>query len=252
MSTIKTRVLAAAAALTLAGGLSAGLTAGTAHAATPSCGFTCVDTFSRAFGTHRSPNFVWDVFRQGATVGQPIILYRTSNTDPAEDFSLSFQGQVSDFFQAGLVSASVNLHYGCGFNVNTGACGNGFNDEYAWEVEYSPYGVDSGLCVGVASTAVQNEGVTLQPCGVTSKTVWISDTADSTGFFNNYTPAINGSDTNFSHPYVLTYPSDGYPTDSPRPQLLVDQLTGFSGGFGPGPGTVNDFQEWGADFGVNR
>jgi len=249
---VKTRVLAAAAALTLTSGLAAGLTAGTAHAGTPSCGPSCVDTFSRAFGTHRSPNFVLDVLRQGANVGQPVILFRTSNTDPAEDFSLGFQGQVSDFYQAGLVSASVNLHYGCGFNPNTGLCSNGFNDEFAWEVEYSPYGVDSGLCVGVGATAVQGEGVTLQPCGVTSKTVWISDTADSTGFFNNYTPAINGSDTNFSHPYVLTYPSSGYPTDSPRPQLLVDRLTGFSGGFGPGPGTVNDFQEFGADFGVNR
>ena len=248
---IKSKVFAAAAALTLTSGLAAGLTAGTAHAGTPSCGATCIDTFSRAFGTHRSPNFVWDVFQQGANVGQKVILFRTSNTDPAEDFSLGFQGQVSDFYAAGLVSSAVELHYGGGIFPSQPA-GNGFADDFAFEVEYSPYGVDSGLCVGVAATASQNEGVTLQPCGVTAKTVWISDTADSTGFFNNYTPAINGSDTNFSHPYVLTYPSDGYPTDSPRPQLLVDQLTGFSGGFGPGPGTVNDFQEWGADFGVNR
>jgi hypothetical protein len=159
---------------------------------------------------------------------------------------------VSDFYQAGLVSSSVNLHYGCGANYYTGACTNGFSNDYAFEVEYSPYGVDSGLCVGVAATASQGEGVTLQHCGVTSKTVWIVDTADATGFRLNYSPAINGSDMNFSHPYVLTYPSNGFPTDSPRPQVQVDQLTGFSGGFGPGPGTVNDFQEWGADFGVNR
>jgi hypothetical protein len=55
-------------------------------------------SFSRQFGTHHSPNFVMDVFRQGAKVGQPIILFRNSNSDPAEDFTVSFQGSVSDFY----------------------------------------------------------------------------------------------------------------------------------------------------------
>jgi len=245
----RTKIIAGAASVMLLSGVSvAG--ALTSHAATPSCGFSCVDVFNRAFGTHRSPNFTLDVFRQAAKIGQPIILFRTSNTDPAEDFTVGFQGQVSDFYQAGLVSSSVNLHYGCGANFYTGVCTNGFQDDYAFEVEYSPNGVNTGLCVGVASTAYQGEGVSLQHCGVSARTVWIIDTADATGFNNNYSPAINGSDTNFSHPFVLTYPSNGYPTDSSRPQVLVDELTGFSGGFGPGPGTVNDFQEWGADFGV--
>ena len=52
------------------------------------------------------------MFRQGAKVGQPIILFRTSNTDPAEDIVPSIQGTTSDFFAAGLVSAAVDLHYG--------------------------------------------------------------------------------------------------------------------------------------------
>jgi hypothetical protein len=209
-----------------------------------------VDVFSRAFGTHANPAFTLDVFRQGAKPGQPIILFRTSNTDPAEDFTVGLQGQVSDFYQAGLVSSAVNLHYGCGANFYTGACTNSFRDDYAFEVQYSPYGVDSSLCVGVTTSAFQGEGVSLQPCGVSARTVWVIDTADATGFANSYSPAINGSDTNFSQPFVLSYPSSGYPTDSPRPQLQVRNLTGFSGGFGPGPGTVNDFQEWGADFGA--
>lgn len=36
------------------------------------------------------------------------------------------------------------------------------------------------------------------------------------------------------------------------PQLEVDNITGFSAGFPPGPelGTVNDNELWGADFGV--
>ena len=154
-----------------------------------------------------------------------------------------FQGTVADFFAAGLVSAAVNLHFGGGAK--------GFPNLNAFEIEYAPFGVDSGLCVGVAATATQGEGVTLQPCGVSAKTVWIIDTNDSPiTFFSGYVPLINGSDTNFSHPFVLTYPHNGYPTDIPRPQLRVANLTGFSNGIGAVVGTVIDTQLWGADFGV--
>jgi hypothetical protein len=249
---LKSKVLAAAATLTLVGGVS---TVGmmSASAATPSCGGACVDLFSRVFGTHRSPNFVLDVWRQGAKVGQPIILFRTSDTDPAEDINASFQGFTSDFFGAGLVSAAVELHYGAGLGLpTTPTGGNGFPNDPAFEDEYTPYGVGSGLCVGVASTAAQNTKVSLQPCGVSSKTVWIVDTLDTT-LRGGYVPLINGSDTNFSHPFVLTYPKNGYPTDKPRPQLITQNLTGFTGNFlVPVLGTVNDNQLWGADFGVLR
>ena len=135
---LKSKVLAAAATLTLVGGVS---TVGmlSAVAATPSCGNFCVNIFSRTFGTHRTPNFVMDVWRQGAKVGQPIILFRTSNTDPAEDINASFQGLTSDFFGAGLVSSAVELHYGGGLGTATGA--NGFPDDPAFELEYTPFGV---------------------------------------------------------------------------------------------------------------
>jgi hypothetical protein len=242
---IKSKVLAAAATLTLVSGFGAAgaLTAGTASAATPSCGKACIDVFSKQFGTHRHPNFVVDVLRQGEKVGQPIILFRTANFDPAEDFSVAFQGTVKDFFAAGLVSAAVDLHYGGGAA--------GFPNDFAFENEYAPFGVDSGLCLGVAATAFNDEGVTLQPCGVSSKTVWIVDTFDSpTTLFNGYVPLINGSDTNFSHPFVLTYPNNSFPTDKPRPQLVVTNITGSSNGPGPVLGTVNVNQLWGADFGI--
>ena len=124
----------------------------------------------------------------------------------------------------------------------------------AFEIEYAPFGVDSGLCMGVAATAFNDEGVTLQPCGVSSKTVWIADIFDSPStLFNGYIPAINGSDTNFSQPFVLTYPNNSFPTDKPRPQLVVTNITGFSQPrFPPGPelGTVNVNQLWGANFGI--
>ena len=249
---IKSKVFAAAATLTLVGGVGS-VAAVSAGAATPSCGHNCIDIFSRQFGTHHQPNFVLDVWRQGAKVGQPIILFRTSNSDPAQDFTTSFQGLTSEFYAAGLVSAAVALHYGCAHGeFGPHSCTRGVDDP-AFEVEYAPYGVDSGLCVGVARTAVQNEHVSLQPCGVTSKTVWIVDTNDSPATIrHDYVPLINGSDMNFSHPFVLTYPKNGFPTDKPRPQLFVQNLTGFSHGRGTPIGSVQDNQLWGADWGVLR
>jgi hypothetical protein len=253
---IKSKLLAGAATLALVGGVGT-MGALTASAATPSAGGNAIDIFSRAFGTHRTPNFVLDVLRQGAKVGQPIILFRTSNTDPAEDFVPSIQGTTADFFAAGLVSSAVALHYGCIPVTQPGGnfpnCGLTGVDDPAIELEYSPFGVDSGLCVGLAATATAKEGVTLQPCGVSAKTVWIVDTNDSPATLNRgYVPLINGSTTNFSHPHVLTYPGNGFPTDRPRPQLFVNNLTGFSHGIGTPIGSVNDTQLWGADFGVLR
>ena len=123
----------------------------------------------------------------------------------------------------------------------------------AVENQYSPFGVDSGLCMGVAATAFNDEGVTLQPCGVSAKTVWILDTLDqlfTAAWAHGYIPLINGSNTNFSQPFVLTYPNDGFPTDKPRPQLVVTNLTGFSFHVGNLFGTgANGNQLLGATFG---
>jgi hypothetical protein len=255
---IKSKVFAAAATLTLVGGTGAvgALTAGTANAATPSCGGTCVEFFNHEFGDYSTMNFDLDTLRQGEKVGQPQILFRTSNSDPAEDYTISDQGLVSDFVTAGLLKDAVGLHYGglgCEGTLTPGdtpPCDLYYPDLEAYEVQYSPYGVDSGLCAGVAATATAGEKVTLQPCGVSGKTVWIIDSEDAT--VNDYAPLINGSDTNFSQPFVLTYPTNGYPTDMPRPELTVANLTGFQGANGlPVVGTINDHQLWGEDTGVH-
>ena len=265
----KSKVLAAAATLTLVSGvgMAGALTAGPASAATPLCGPLCVNLFSYQFGSHATPAFTVDVLRQGEKVGQPNILFRTANYDPALDWTFAFQGTVADFYAAGLVDAATALHYGCIAGVNfpdcpfnvtsitppnttTGAISSNY---LAVENEYAPFGVDSGLCMGVAATAFSDEGVTLQPCGVSAKTVWILDTLDqqfTAAWAHGYIPLINGSNTNFSQPFVLTYPNESYPTDKPRPQLVVTNLTGFSFQIGNLFGTgANGNQLWGATFG---
>ena len=150
---LKSKVLAAAATLTLVGGagLSGALTAGTAGAATPSCGPNCVNIYPQEYaGTSlTAPQFVTDVLRQGEHIGQPLILFRAANFDPAEDWTYAAQGPLSDFYAAGLVSSSVALHYGCNGTLTVAGaeipCQANAVDDNAYEIEYAPYGVDSGL-----------------------------------------------------------------------------------------------------------
>ena len=262
---IKSKVLAAAATLTLVSGLGTAsvLTAGSAAAGTPSCGPGCINTYNKDFvpgfltgGAASGPASPIDVFRQTEKVGNPIILFRSSNADPALDWAQAFQGHVSDFFAAGLVSAAVALHYG-GLGTIVPATATTpaikFPDLLAFEIEYAPFGVNSGLCMGVAATAFQGEGVTLQPCGVSAKTVWIIDSFDNINALPGV-PLINGSDTNFSHPFVLTYPANANPVDKPRAQVTVTNLTGFAqpgnGGVLPVISTVSSTQLWIQTFGV--
>ena len=216
---IKSKVFAVAATMTMVGGVSAvGLLP--ADASTGSCGSACLSVFSQEFGS----SFVFDVLRQGEKVGQPIILFRASNSDPAEDFTILDQGTVADYYTAGLVSEALDKNYG--------------GDE-GYEVEYSPYGVDSGLSIGVGSTAGDGSPVALEPCGASSKTVWVVDSYDSAG--PTYYPWINGSDTNFSNPFVLHYPSNGYPTDVLRPQLNTYSLQEYRN---TTPSSVYNNENW--------
>jgi hypothetical protein len=213
---IKKKVFAVAATMTLVGGVSVvGLLP--ALAQTPSCqggDDNCITVFGYEYG----PDF------------QPIIQFRASNTDPAEDFVYNDQGLVSDFFAAGLVSHALDLHYGGAgcevYDAGTATCTTMYPDYNAFELEYAPYGVDSGLCMGTGSTAANGTPVALESCGVSGKTVWIEDFND--GPESGVYPLINGSDTNFSHPYVLHYPGNAYPTDMPRPQLNTWTLQKYS------------------------
>jgi len=215
---IKSKVLAAAATVTLVGGVSAvGLMP--AHASTDSCGKGCFTTYGQEYGTP----FVLDVLRQGEKAGQPIILFRASNSDPAEDFTILDQDTVAGYFAAGLVSKALNYHY---------------TADEAYEVEYSPYGVDSGLCVGTATTPGNGTPVALEPCGTNSGTVWVVDATDGIAGPPAFYPLISGADTNFADPFVLHYPGSAYPTDVPRAQLNTWGLQQYSGG------TVYDNEMW--------
>ena len=184
------KMLAAAATLTIVGSVSAAAT-GAASAATPACGPPCISVFSSELGTYAHPNFVEAVLGGGgANVGQPVGLKRASGTDPSEDIlpgGATRGGKVSDFYADGMVSAEVNSHYG---NLD------------AVQQKYAPLGIETGLCVGLASVAYQNEGLTLQPCDDPT-TVWViypAPPATTGGYF----PIVNATTTDFSRPVTVT------------------------------------------------
>jgi len=222
---IKSKVLAAAAVLTLAGGLSA---AGTlaASAATPQCGNACVEVYSMKYATPTSLGFVETVFLGIPAVGVPTIVHQASSSDPAEDLIVPLAGTVSQLYAQGMVSAAVNEHYG---------------SEHAVQIEYAPYGMPTGLCTAVAATAYQNEGLSLQPCSTPGTTVWILDFADSPATAPTYFPIVNGSNTDFVHPFAMTIL--GNPAHRPFTPIIMQHLT-------DNPGSVPANQLWGAHHGT--
>jgi hypothetical protein len=219
---IKTKMPAVAAGLILACGLSAAATV-PAGASTTQCGSACVQIFSKLYG----PGFVESAFQGIAAAGQPTVLHAASDSDPTGDFinPLGHPVLVSTFYAEGMVSAAVNAHYGT---------------EPAVQVEYAPYGQPTGLCAGVATTAYQNEGLSLQPCTTPGTTVFIIDHNDSPGTWPAYFPIVDASTTDFTHPYTMTI--DGNPAHKPFPQITLQRMHG-------NPTDVPDNQLWEAPAG---
>jgi hypothetical protein len=226
---IKRKVLAAVATLTIVAGVSGSAT-GAANAATEACGKDCISVFSSELGTMDHPNFVEAVLGGGgANVGQPVGLKRASNTDPSEDIlpgGATGGGTVSDFYADGLVSAEANRHYG-----HLGAV----------QQKYAPFGHETGLCVGLARVAYQNEGLTLQPCDDPT-TVWViypAPVATTGGYF----PIVNATTTDFRRPFAMHLPRNEVASGRPL-QMQARRLQ-----FLTGEKTLPARQLWGAVFG---
>lgn len=213
---IKTKLVTAAAGLTLIVGLGAAGTL-TANAATPRCGPSCTDLYSRAFG----PAWVLSLLKHAGRAGQLTTLDRASHAGQGEDFRVDSLGRVSDFVRAGLVSGGLNALYG---------------KLSAFEIEYTPNGSFSDLCLGVRTAPGTGTPVTLQPCGVTAKTVWIRDPVKTRSgtFFALISAATSG---NFRHPASLTVLRPGFP-------LVTAPLTANA------PARVFAHQLWSARQGV--
>jgi len=205
---IKTKVLAAAAVLTLAGGLSA---AGTmaASAATPQCASQCITPRSAAY-----PGFVETVLFGIPLRGAPTIVTPAAGWNPGEDFTLPTGTPVNAayYYARGMISAATASHYS----------GPGY---LALQIEYAPYGKPSGLCSAIPTTAYQDEALSLQPCSTPDTTVWILDFKDSQ--IPGYYSIINATTTDFTHPFVMTIL--GNPAHQLLAPIILQHLTGNPG-----------------------
>ena len=227
---IRSKVLAAAGVLTLASGLS-GIGTVAASAATPQCGSGCVEVYSAKYATATSLGWVETVLLGIPLQGVPTEVRPASDSNPAEDLIIPTGRPVlvSTFYAEGMVSAAVNAHY---------------MNEPAVQIEYAPYGKPTGLCTAVAVTAYQNEALSLQPCSAPGTTVWIIDGNDSPATalqMPSHFPIVNGSDTDFVHPFAMTIL--GNPAHHRFTPIIVRHLAG-------NPARVRANQLWGTHFGI--
>jgi hypothetical protein len=222
---VKTKFAAGAATLVMVGGGLGMAGTLTASAATPSCGSNCISLYTQKFGT----KYFVDVYQQRAAAGQESILFQGSNSDPALDFIILGEKSVNSFYKKGLVSSAFAKAYG---------------KDDAYEIEYSPYGRNSGFCLSTWPGVNAQPGykVRLETCGRYSSSVWAVDAKNETPN-HKYAPLINASTNTFSNPEVLNYPA-GNPTDMPRPVLNVQPENTYS------DGTVFDNQMWAYKQGV--
>ena len=223
---IKSKVLAAVGVLTLCSGLSGAGTVA-ASAATPQCGSGCVEVYSAKYATATSLGWVETVFLGIPVQGVPTEVRPASGSNPAEDLIIPTGRPVpvSTFYAEGMVSAAVNAHY---------------MNEPAVQIEYAPYGKPTGLCTAVAVTAYQDEGLSLQPCSAPGVTVWIIDGNDSPATFSQkppHFPIVNGSDTDFVHPFAMTIL--GNPAHQLFTPIIMQHLIG-------NPTSVPANQLWGS------
>jgi hypothetical protein len=148
------------------------------------------------------------VLAAAASKPQYIILSAAANTE-SEDFEATFQGTVTDFCNAGIM---------------TGVVCTTWPNNNVYEYQYTPGSVPSGRCIGTAVAAVNGTKVSLQPCGVDAETTWIQLSIDTIG---GYQPLIAGTDTVQNTPVVLTAGS------AAGDKLTTHQLNLVDGTFNP-------------------
>ena len=204
---------------------------------TAACGTNCVSLFSRQLGSGTTLNaYVPGNTGTGGRIGQKVNLHLAANNRPNGDWQPSLSGFVfqfcgflaNDFFSP---TSYVCLHYPF---------------DAVLQMNWSPFGNQSGFCAGVDKGGVNNESVTLQDCGSGSpNTVWIADEAHSTKHigclapvppiflpvgpnnpFLQFCPLINGGDTSFAQPLVLTLNTG---TQRPTNQLMLQRETLVAG-----------------------
>jgi hypothetical protein len=182
---VKNGISAALAALTLAGASLAAVSstpaAAQSHrpAASSACGSVCTTISAQEDGSG------WAMEVAGPTEAGTGVYMAAAANNTADDFILSYQGTVKEFYDDGIVNSTV---------------GTTWPNDGVYEYQYAPGGVSSSLCVGETSLGA---ALTLQVCGVNAVTCWVSMSNDDIG---GYEPLMTATDTVVNTPYVMAAP----------------------------------------------
>jgi len=203
---LKSKAVAAAAAAVLVSGVTAvaAMSAGAAH---PVVRGVVRRSLQPRVRHAQDPRTTWPTCCVRAPrPGQPIILFRTSNTDPAEDISAEFSGLASEFFAAGMLSPAAALHTAAcrAARTSPGRAGRSPAGRRAsmTRVRGRVRALRRGQRPVAWAWRPPRSRARACPCsraGRDARTVWIVDLNDSPSTLGSgYVPLINGSDTNFS------------------------------------------------------
>lgn len=164
-------------AVSTAGAGQPGAPAGQPGATGPGCGDACISLFNELTGTGVTVNaLLWKDTGRGGHVGTAVVMQPAGPNRPNANFTKTALGRVAQF---------------CGINFlpSSYLCQN-LGTSWVFEIDWSPFGNESGLCVGVAAVARSDQDVTLQNCGQGVRTLWIGDAAPGSGrdcrFRDNY------------------------------------------------------------------
>lgn len=206
-------------------------------AATTTCGSYCQDFSSELLGTSQIGN----AYTNGTGhVGTLVNLHLADNSRSNEDFTVQQVGLVSDYCRSEdnpdgiLPSTSV-------------PCTHFYNND-VYELDYSPFGNDSGLCLGTVGKPFNGMPVRLVDCGSSQGSLLIqqnnnaSASTDACTTLNpstndgiDFSAYISGATPVFSHPFVTTVDSG---TGKPTNQVELWRQQTLTGG------TIRDSQEF--------
>lgn len=186
--------------------------------ATPACGKNCFNLSSLTFGRQEiQSTMIKKDNGVGGKVGTRLTLSRATDSSPNEDFTGGYVGTVAQLCNEGQLSPYICNNYGPSSIIE------GYFPVY--ESDWSPYGNQSGLCAGAARPVESNENVTLQNCGAGNTTFWVADLNNA---HIGYTPFLNGADSNFTHPLVLSVVSTKWGR-----RLRLERLNLLTGNYVP-------------------
>jgi hypothetical protein len=199
--------------LSAAGGASASTHATMKPDITPACDQFCgPPLFNAEFG----PQYFVNNEGSLTKVGNKLNLVFANNNNPGQDFTVDYYAPVRFLYNLGFIGPALVARFGF---------------YWAFEVMWTPYGVQTNLCPGLARNAFQGEAVTLVPCGDFPRTLWV--VFKSCGCSHTGNALVSASTLNPSIPFLLTAGGSPVGDENPFSPLRVYLQTSVDGVLNP-------------------